>query len=134
MSVIETSLLLALAFVVGIVAALLGIGGAIIIVPILVYFLGWPEKLSQGTTLAMLLPPVSVLAVWQYYKARALRVGPAVIMAVFVLTGISLGGRLAQFVPAAGLTKVFGAFAVFLALRMILQRDKAKRPSEESVK
>jgi uncharacterized protein len=118
----EISLFLALSFMVGIIGGLLGIGGAIIIVPILVSFFAWPEKVAQGTALAMLLPPVSVLAVWEYYKAEQIRIGPAILLIACFIPGSYLGGNLAQVLPAAQLTKFFGAFAMLLAVGMIRPR------------
>jgi hypothetical protein len=118
----EIGLFLALSFVVGIIGGLLGIGGAIIIVPVLVNFFAWPEKLAQGTALAMLLPPVSVLAVWAYYQAEQVRIGPAILMIACFLPGSYLGGNLAQILPAAQLTKFFGVFAMLLAVGMIRPR------------
>lgn len=61
-----------LELVAGILSGLIGIGGATIIVPLLVLFFGMSQYLAQGTTLALLVPPIGILATWQYYK-RGLR-------------------------------------------------------------
>jgi uncharacterized protein len=106
----------------GILSALLGISSGVVIVPALVMVLGWNQKVAQGTALAMLLPPVSVLAVWEYYKAEQIRIGPAILLITCFIPGSYLGGNLAQVLPAAQLTKFFGAFAMLLAVGMIRPR------------
>jgi hypothetical protein len=52
----------------GLLSGLIGIGGGTIIVPILVIFAGLSQKMAQGTTLALLVPPIGILAAWTYYN------------------------------------------------------------------
>jgi uncharacterized membrane protein YfcA len=111
-----------LASLVGIFAGLLGIGGAIILVPVLIWFYGWPEKLAQGTVLAMMLPPIGLLAVLEYHKIGAIRITAAVLAAVCFIPGAYVGARLADVLPAPELGKLFGVLAVFLGLKMIWQK------------
>jgi uncharacterized membrane protein YfcA len=115
----------------GTLSGLLGISSGVVIVPALVMVLGWNQKLAQGTALAMLLPPVSVMAVWEYYKVGQVRIEPAVFMIACFIPGSYLGGNLAQVLPAAQLTKFFGAFAMLLAVEMIRPR---RDPNESGKK
>ena len=62
------SLYLLLGLVAGILSGLIGIGGGTIIVPALIFLFGFSQHLAQGTTLALLVPPIGILAAWTYYK------------------------------------------------------------------
>lgn len=114
----EVGLFLSLGFGVGILGGLFGIGGGILIVPILVYALGWPEKVAQGTALAMLLLPVGLLGAWQYYRRKQIQIAAAILMAIMAVPGGYLGGVLANMLPTADLRQTFGLFAMLVALRM----------------
>lgn len=52
----------------GLTSGLIGIGGGIIIVPVLVLFFGFFQQMAQGTTLALMVPPLGALAAWMYYR------------------------------------------------------------------
>ena len=67
-----TSMLLTLiviGIITGVMAGMLGIGGAIIMIPAMVFFMGFSQQMAQGTSLAVMLPPVGILAAYNYYKA-----------------------------------------------------------------
>jgi len=115
----ELMVLLVLAFLVGIVGGMIGIGGAVFLLPVLVYGLAWSEQMAQGTTLAMLLPPVSFLAVIQYYKMGEIKLAPALVIAVSFVPGAYAGGLLGNILPADVLGKIFGGFAMVVALKLL---------------
>jgi uncharacterized membrane protein YfcA len=110
----------------GTLSRLLGISSGVVIVPALVMVLGWNQKLAQGTALAVSLPPL-----WEHYKVGQVRIEPAVVMIACFTPGSYLGGNLAQVLPAAQLTKFFGAFAMLLAVGMIRPR---RDPNESGKK
>jgi len=110
----------ALGLVGGILAGLLGIGGAIVIVPALVYFFGFEQKMAQGTTLAMLIPPVGLLAAWQYYQTGNMNLRVAAILCVGMFIGGYFGGLIATHVSNDVLRKIFGGALLLIALKMIL--------------
>jgi uncharacterized protein len=110
---------------VGVLGGMLGIGGAIIIVPVFIYVFAWPERLAQGTTLIMLLPPVSLLAVWTYYKAGQVDLKAAIISALCVVPAAELGANLALNLPPRRLSQIFGAFAVVVAVRLLWPKRAA---------
>lgn len=124
----ELLIFLLIGLVVGVLGGMLGIGGAIIIVPILVYVFLWPERLAQGTTLIMLLPPVSLLAVWTYYKAGQVNLKAAIISAVCVVPAAELGANLALSLPPRRLSQVFGVFAIAVAVRLLWPKRAAAPP------
>jgi len=103
----------------GAMAGLFGIGGAIVIVPALVYIFGFDQKLAQGTTLAMLIPPTGLLAAWQYYQSGHMNIKVAVILCIGMFVGGYFGGFVANHVPADLMRKLFGVFLFLVALKMI---------------
>lgn len=110
--------------VAGLLAGLLGLGGAIIIIPALVMLLGYSQQMAQGTTLLMLVPPVGALAAWQYYKTGNADVKTALILAVFFFASGYFGAKLANHIPQEFLKKIFAVLLIVIALKMLFL-DKA---------
>lgn len=107
--------LLAIGAVAGFASGMVGIGGGLIIVPALIYFLGMPQQAAQGTSLALMLPPVGALAVLAYHRAGHVNFSyAAVVMITFVL-GAWLGGKTAIKLNAATVRLVFAAFLFYVA-------------------
>ncbi len=109
-----------LGLVVGVVSGMMGVGGAVFIVPALVYIFGWPQHLAQGTTLAMLVPPIGILAAWQYFQAGHVDLKVAGLMCLGFLVGGYFGGLFANQLPGDTLKKIFGAALFLISLKMIL--------------
>jgi len=119
----STSLLLILVgigIVTGAMAGMLGIGGAIIMIPALVYFLGFGQQMAQGTSLAVMLPPIGILAAYNYYKAGQVNIKYALILAAFFLIGSYFGSKWALNVPQATLKKIFGVLLLLVAAKMLI--------------
>lgn len=114
----QTLLYVALGLVGGTLAGLLGIGGAIIVVPALVYLFGFEQKMAQGTTLAMLIPPIGLLAVWQYYQQNAVDFKVAGVLCIGMFLGGYIGGYIATHLPGDVLRKVFAIALILIALKM----------------
>jgi len=102
----------------GVLSGLIGIGGGVLIVPALVYFVGFNQKLAQGTSLAVLLPPTGALAFWQYYRTGNVDLRMASLIVLGVLLGGWVGGRWAQQLSSAALRKGFAVFLVVTAIDM----------------
>jgi hypothetical protein len=103
----------------GVLSGILGIGGAVLIVPALVYLFGFDQKMAQGTTLAMLIPPVGLLGVWQYYNAGNVNFKVAGLMCIGLFVGAYFGGYLANQVSSDSLRKIFGVVLFLISLKMI---------------
>lgn len=103
----------------GILSGLVGLGGGILIVPALVFLFGFSQQQAQGTTLALLVPPIGILAAWTYYKHGFVDVKVAAVIAAGFIIGSLFGARFAVGVPNAVLEKVFGIVIVLIGLRMI---------------
>jgi len=106
----------------GIVSGLLGVGGAIIIVPALVFFFGMTQHQAQGTSLAVLLLPVGFLAFWNYYKQGHVNFKFAIIVMLAFFVGGYLGSLAAVHIPARVLRIGFGMLIVVLGIRMIFSK------------
>ena len=102
----------------GVVSGLFGIGGATIIVPALVLVCGFEQHLAQGTSLALMLPPIGILAAIQYYKNGYLDVQAAVFICVAFLIGGFFGARFATAISTPVLKKAFAVFLAMVAVKM----------------
>jgi len=104
--------------VAGILAGMVGVGGGIVIVPMLVYFFGMSQKMAQGTSLAVLLPPSGALAFYQYYRTGNVNLKLAALIFVGLLLGGWLGGGWAQKFSSVQLRRGFAVFLMLTALHM----------------
>jgi uncharacterized membrane protein YfcA len=115
-------LYLLLGLITGVFSGLIGIGGAIIIIPSLVIFFGLEQRMAQGTTLALMVPPIGLLAAWTYYKAGFVDLKiSALICAGFFFGGL-IGARFAVQIPDNILRKVFGFLLLVASLKMIFTK------------
>jgi uncharacterized membrane protein YfcA len=110
----------------GILSGLLGLGGAIIIIPALVLFLGYSQQSAQGTALLMMVLPVGALAAYQYYKEGYVEIKTALIMAVFFFIGGYFGARFATEIPQGLLKKLFAVMLIVLAVKMLFFEKAVK--------
>ena len=115
----ELLILLAIGMVAGILSGMIGIGGGIVIVPALVYLFGFSQQSAQGTTLLMFLPPIGILAVYNYYKAGYMDWKVAAIMAVAFAVGSFFGSKVAVTIDQNALKKIFGGVLLLISLKMI---------------
>jgi uncharacterized membrane protein YfcA len=111
---IDSSLLplLFTGLVAGIAAGFFGIGGGLVIVPALVYILGFTQHKATGTSLACLLPPLGIGAVYEYSKTGNIDVRAAVVISTMLLLGGWLGGKYANKLSGPHLSMAFGVFAI----------------------
>ncbi len=115
-------ILVLIGLVAGIFSGLIGIGGAIIIIPALIYFLGMDQYSAQGTSLGIMLPPIGILAAWSYYKAGALNFQYAMIIAASFIIGGYIGSKFALNIPINILRKVFAILLAVIAVKMFLTK------------
>lgn len=112
-------LYLLLGLVAGIFSGLIGIGGAIIIIPSLVLLFGLSQHTAQGTTLALMVPPIGLLAAWTYYKQGFVDFKIAGLICLGFFFGGLVGAKFATEIPDDILRKVFGVILLVSSLRMI---------------
>jgi uncharacterized membrane protein YfcA len=106
----------------GVMAGILGIGGAIIMVPALVYILGLSQQSAQGTSLAVMLPPIGVIAAWNYYKAGHVNIKFALILAVCFIAGSYFGSKLSLNLSESVLKKIFAVLLLAIAAKMLISK------------
>lgn len=111
--------LLLLGLVAGLLSSMVGIGGGILIVPALVFLFAIGQKTAQGTSLAMLLPPIGLLAVINYHKAGLIDYKIAAILCVSFIVGTYFGSKIALNLPEAIIKKIFAVFLILVALRYL---------------
>jgi uncharacterized membrane protein YfcA len=116
----NTAILLLIGLAAGVISGMLGIGGGIIIIPMLVGFLGFTQQNAQGTSLALLLPPIGILAVINYYNKGFVDIKAAAIMCITFLVGSYFSSKLAVTLPADVLKKIFAVFLILYALKLLL--------------
>ncbi len=113
------ALLLLLGLLAGVFSGLIGIGGGIIIVPALVLLFGLSQHTAQGTTLALMVPPIGLLAAWTYYKAGFVDLKMAGLICIGFFLGGLLGAKFATAIPDQLLRKIFGVVLFLASLKMI---------------
>lgn len=115
-------ILLLVGLLAGFLSGLIGIGGGVVIVPVLVYFLQMNQKEAQGTTLFMFLFPIGILGVYNYYKEGQLDYKSAIIMMLTFIIGSYFGSKTALSIDTKLVKQVFGAFIVLIGLKMLLNK------------
>jgi len=97
----------------------IGIGGGLIVVPCLVYFVGMSQHTAQGTSLAMMLPPIGVLAVYNYYKQGNVDFKVAAILCISFVAGSFFGSKIALSLSADQIKKAFGVIIILIGIKMV---------------
>lgn len=115
-------ILIGIGILTGAMAGMLGIGGAIIMIPALVFFMGFTQQTAQGTSLAVMLPPIGILAAYNYYKAGQVNIKFALILAATFLIGSYFGSKFALTLPQPVLKKIFGVLLLLVAAKMLLTK------------
>ena len=104
----------------GTFSGFMGLGGGILLTPALVYIFGLSQHQAQGTSLAVMVPPITLLAALRYYYSGNVRLDIAVFIALGFMVGGIIGAQIVQAVPDMVLKKIFGAILLIMALKMIV--------------
>lgn len=110
--------LLAVGLIAGYFSGLVGIGGGVIIVPALVLLFGFSQYAAQGTTLALLVPPIGILAVWKYYQKGYVDIKTAAVICAGFVIGGYLGSITAVNISQDTLRKIFAAVLIVLGVKI----------------
>ena len=105
----------------GVLGGMVGIGGGLLMIPALVIFLGFSQKAAQGTSVAVMLPPIGILAAWNYYKAGYVNMKYALIIAFAFILGGWLGSKIAIALPETIVKRFFAALLVVTAVKMFFE-------------
>lgn len=104
----------------GILAGVFGIGGGLLLVPALVYLFHFTQKSAQGTTLALMIPPIGFFAAYSYYKAGHVNVKAAIFIILGFLIGSYFGAHFATMIPDKKLSQAFAVFVILAGIRMLI--------------
>lgn len=105
--------------VAGMLGGMVGIGGGLVIVPALMYFLAFSQHQAQGTSLGLLVLPVAILAVLNYYKSGYVDFRIVGLLAIGFVVGSYFGSKMALSVPQLTLKRIFAVFMILIALKML---------------
>ena len=123
MSLTELIILLLIGLFAGFISGTFGVGGGIIIIPALVFILGLSQHQAQGTSLAMMLAPIGIFAVYNYFKAGYINIRFAIVLMIAFIAGAYLGSLSAINISSLWLKRMFGVLIVVVGLRMIFSRS-----------
>lgn len=112
-------MLIAIGLASGVLAGVFGIGGGIIIIPALIYLMGYTQHMATGTTLAVMLPPVGIAAFIEYYRHGNVNVTAALIIAAGLITGAWAGAYLANRLSGPALRLAFGIFVTAIGISLV---------------
>jgi len=119
MTVQMVVLLLLIGLAAGMLSGLVGVGGGIIVVPALVFALGFTQQQAQGTSLGLLLLPIGIFAVINYYKQGYIDIRVVLIMSVAFIFGAYLGSKFALSLPEEIVRKIFAIILFWAGIKMM---------------
>lgn len=122
MSLTTILVLLLIGVAAGFASGFVGVGGGIIIVPALVFFLGYTQHMAQGTSLALMLPPIGLLGFYNYYKSGNTNVTAALIIAAAFVAGAYYGSKISIGMDQRIVKKIFGAVMMLAAAKLLFSK------------
>lgn len=115
-------ILLLVGLIAGFLSGLIGIGGGIVIVPVLVYLLHMNQKMAQGTTLFMFLFPIGILGVYNYYKGGYVDFKTALIIGATFFIGSYFGSKTLITMDTKVVKQVFGGMLILMGIKMLMNK------------
>lgn len=112
-------ILLLVGIAAGILSGMFGVGGGVIIVPSLVFFLGMTQHEAQGTSLGLMLLPIGILAAYNYYQSGQLDVKAGLIIALAFVVGGFIGSKISLGIDEVMLKRLFGLLMLIVALKLV---------------
>jgi len=122
---VNITICIILGLIAGLVSGITGIGGGIIILPALVALLGFSQHLAQGTTLALLVLPIDLLAAWTYYQQGYVNPKVAVLIGLGFFFGSLFGAKIGTNLSSDGFSNVFGIILLLAAVKVLFFRGNA---------
>lgn len=122
MSISHLIILIIVGILSGLLAGIFGVGGAIIVIPALVFILSLSQHDAQGTSLAFMLPPVGILATWNYWKEGHVNWKIALVLSLTFVVGSYLGSHFSVNMSDKLLRRLFGVLMIIVAIKMIFSK------------
>lgn len=111
--------LIVIGLLAGILSGVMGVGGGVVMIPLMILLLGFNQHQAQGTSLAVLAVPVTFLAAYNYYNAGFVNWKYAAVIAVFFIIGGALGSKMAVNLDQKTLKRIFGAILLVISIKML---------------
>lgn len=112
-------ILIIIGLLAGIFSGLMGVGGGVVMIPLMVFALGFTQHEAQGTSLAVLAVPVTLIAAYNYYQAGHVNWKYAAVIAVTFVIGAYFGSKFAVSINQELLKKIFAVLLIVVALRLL---------------
>ncbi len=128
MTTLQSLFLSVIGFAAGIGSGLFGIGGGVIIVPLLVFIYGLEQRTASATSLIAMILPVGILGVWEYYKAGIVNtshIKMGLVVSIGMFLGAFLGSRLSMVLPLKYLSRGFSVLLIYVAIKLWFQSGKS---------
>ena len=122
MDITTCIILIVIGLLAGILSGLVGVGGGILMIPLLIIFLGLTQHEAQGTALFAMLPPIGILAAMNYYKEGFVKWEYAAVIALTFVVGGYFGSKLSISLPEQTVRKVFGVIMLIGAIKLIFSK------------
>lgn len=122
---ITIATILAIGLLTGILSGLLGIGGGVVIVPMLVMIVGVSQHMAQGISMLVIIP-TALVGIWHFQQKKLVDFQIAAYLALGAVCGALLSANFVQYIPGAYLKQVFGVFVILTGIHMIFGKAKAK--------
>jgi uncharacterized membrane protein YfcA len=122
MDAMTLTFLILIGLAAGVLGGMVGLGGGIIMIPAMVMLLGLGQKEAQGTSVAVMLPPIGVLAAWNYYKAGYVNIKFALVIALAFIIGGWFGSKIAIAIPEVLMKKIFAGIMIVMAIKLIVSK------------
>jgi uncharacterized membrane protein YfcA len=122
MSLTTILVLLLIGVAAGFASGFVGVGGGIIIVPALVFFLGFSQHMAQGTSLALMLPPIGLLGFYNYYKSGNTNITAALIIAAAFILGAYFGSKISIGMDQRIVKRIFGVVMMLAAAKLLFSK------------
>ena len=122
MDITTCIILIVIGLLAGILSGLVGVGGGILMIPLLIMFMGLTQHQAQGTALFAMLPPIGILAAMNYYKEGFVKWEYAAVMALTFVVGGYFGSKLSINLPDQTVRRVFGVIMLIGAIKLIFSK------------
>ena len=119
MSIFIVIILIIIGLLAGLLSGLVGVGGGILMIPLLIIFLGFTQHQAQGTALFAMLPPIGILAAMNYYKQGFVKWEYAVVIALAFVAGGYLGSKISLSLSPQMVRRLFGLIMLIGAIKLV---------------
>lgn len=119
MSISTLLILLIIGLAAGVLSGVAGVGGGVIVIPALIFALGMTQFEAQGTSLAMMVPPIGIMAAYNYYQDGYINWKYALVLAIFFVIGSYFGSKFVLSIPQATVKKGFAIFIILIGVKML---------------